>query len=209
MTLRAHAQLSDLDHSALIYHSAHEYVDWLVRFILEGLDRAQPVLVAVPGDRLASLRRALGDAATDVSMADIMGFGRNPGRILAAELAFVERHPGRHVRIVAEPVWEGRTPFEYSACVQHEALANIAFAGLEVTGLCPYDASCLGENVLADVRLTHPQIWQGGSRKHSPEYALDAALEQCNQPLATNPAAVTFTVGDPLPHSPRAGFTVR
>jgi anti-sigma regulatory factor (Ser/Thr protein kinase) len=197
MTLRAHAQLSDFDHSALIYHSEHEYVDWLVRFISEGLDRAQPVLVAVPGDRLASLRRALGDAATDVSMADIMGFGRNPGRILAAELAFVERHPGRHVRIVAEPVWEGRSPFEYSACMQHEALANIAFAGLEVTGLCPYDASCLGENVLADVRLTHPQIWRGGSRKHSPEYALDAALEQCNQPLATNPAAVTFTVCAP------------
>jgi MEDS: MEthanogen/methylotroph, DcmR Sensory domain len=66
MTLRAHAQLSDFDHSALIYHSEHEYVDWLVRFISEGLDRAQPVLVAVPGDRLASLRRALGDAVADL-----------------------------------------------------------------------------------------------------------------------------------------------
>jgi anti-sigma regulatory factor (Ser/Thr protein kinase) len=80
--------------------------------------------------------------------------------------------------------------------MQHEALANIAFAGLNVTGLCPYDASCLGESVLADVRLTHPQIWRGGSRTHSPEYALDAALDQCNQPLATNPAAVTFTVDE-------------
>ena len=51
--------------------------------------------------------------------------------------------------------------------------------------------------VLADVRLTHPQIWQGGSREHSPEYALDAALDQCNQPLVTNPAAVTYTVSEP------------
>jgi anti-sigma regulatory factor (Ser/Thr protein kinase) len=131
-----------------------------------------------------------------VTMADIMGFGRNPGRILAAELAFAERHPGRHVRIIAEPLWVGRAAFEYSACMQHEALANIAFAGVDGTGLCPYDASCLGESVLADVRRTHPQIWRGGSRNHSPEYALDAALDQCNQPLATNPGAVTFTVDD-------------
>jgi anti-sigma regulatory factor (Ser/Thr protein kinase) len=194
MTVRTRAELSAYDHSALLYYSEREYVDWLVRFISEGLDRTQPVLVAVPGDRLTTLRHELGDSAADVTMADIMGFGRNPGRILAAQLAFVERHPGRHVRIIAEPVWEGRTAYEYSACMQHEALANIAFAGLDVTGLCPYDASCLSENVLADVGLTHPQIWRGGSRKHSPEYALDAALDQCNEPLATNPAAVRYTV---------------
>ena len=196
MTLTAQAQLPAFDHSALLYHSEREYVDWLVRFISDGLDRAQPVLVAVPGDRLASLRRALGDAAADVTMVDIMDIGRNPGRILAAQLAFVESHPGQHVRIIAEPVWKGRTPFEYSACMQHEALANIAFDGLDVTGLCPYDASCLGESVLADVCRTHPQIWRGGFRKHSPEYALDVALDKCNQPLTTNPAAVTYTVGE-------------
>jgi anti-sigma regulatory factor (Ser/Thr protein kinase) len=197
MTLTAHAQVSGFDHCALLYHSEREYLHRLLPFISEGLDRAQPVLVAVPGDKLASLRCALGDAARDVTLADIMAIGRNPGRILAAQLAFIERHPGRHVRIVAEPVWAGRTAFEYSACVQHEALANIALAGSEVSGLCPYDASLLDETVLADVGLTHPQIWRGGLRKHSPEYALDAALDQCNQPLATNPAAVTFTVAVP------------
>jgi anti-sigma regulatory factor (Ser/Thr protein kinase) len=197
MTLTAHARVPTVDHCALLYHSEREYVDALLRFISEGLDRAEPVLVAVPGEKLASLRAALGNAAADVTMSDITGFGRNPGRIIAAHLAFVERHPGRHVRIIAEPVWAGRTAFEYSACMQHEALANIALDGLDVTGLCPYDASCLDESVLADVRLTHPQIWQGGSREHSPEYALDAALDQCNQPLATNPAAVTYTVGEP------------
>jgi anti-sigma regulatory factor (Ser/Thr protein kinase) len=182
------------DHSALFYHSEREYVDSLMRFISEGLDRLQPVMLAVPGDRLASLRSALGDAATDVTMADI---GRNPGRILAAQLAFVDQHSGQHVRIIAEPAWGGRTESEYLACMQHEALANIALADSEITGLCPYDASCLDESVLADVRLTHPQIWQGGSRKHCPEYAVDAALDQCNQPLASSPAAVTHTVDKP------------
>jgi anti-sigma regulatory factor (Ser/Thr protein kinase) len=185
------------DHSAFFYHSEREYVDSLLHFISEGLDQLQPVMLAVPGDRLAALRGALGDSTADVTMADITELGRNPGRILAAQLAFVDRYPGQHVRIVAEAAWEGRTASEYLACMQHEALANIAFAESEITGLCPYDASCLDESVLADVRLTHPQIWLGGSRKHCPEYAVDAALEQCNQPLATSPAAVTHTVDKP------------
>jgi anti-sigma regulatory factor (Ser/Thr protein kinase) len=197
MTLTAHARVSGFNHTALLYHSEQEYIDLLGRFIFEGLDRSQPVLVAVPGDNLASLRRALGDAATDVTMADITEFGRNPGRILAAELAFVERHPGQHVRIVGEPVWSGRTAYEYPACVHHEALANIAFADCDATVVCPYDASRLDKSVLADACVTHPLIWQGGSRNNSPEFALDAALEQCNQPLSTNPAAVTYTVDEP------------
>ena len=194
MTLRPHVHRRGYDHSALLYQSEREYVDWLVQFISDGLDLLEPVLLAVPGDKLASLRSALGDAAADVTMADITDFGRNPGRILAGQLAFVERHAGQHVRVIAEPAWAGRSSFEYLACMQHEALANIAFAGSDITGLCPYDASCLDESVLAHVRLTHPEIWTDGSRRHCPEYAVDAALDQCNQPLATSPAAVTHTV---------------
>jgi anti-sigma regulatory factor (Ser/Thr protein kinase) len=197
MTVTTHAHSESYDHSALLYHSEREYVDALVQFISEGLDLLQPVMLAVPGEKLASLRDALGNAATDVTMADITEFGRNPGRILAEELAFVDRHPGQHVRIVAEPAWAGRTDSEYLACMQHEALVSLAFVGAEMTGLCPYDASCLDESVLANVRLTHPEIWLGGSRTHCLEYAVDAALEQCNQPLASSPAAVRYTVEEP------------
>ena len=50
------------DHAALLYHSEREYVDRLVQFISDGLELREPILVAVPGDRLASLRGALGDA---------------------------------------------------------------------------------------------------------------------------------------------------
>lgn len=194
MTLSSHVHRRGYDHSAFFYHSEREYVDRLVQFIEDGLDQGQPILLAVPGDKLASLSSALGHVAVEVTMADITDFGRNPGRILAGQLAFVQRHAGQHVRVVAEPAWAGRSPSEYLACMQHEALANIAFAGSDITGLCPYDASCLDDSVLAHVRLTHPQIWLGGARRHCPEYAVDAALDQCNQPLATSPAAVTHNV---------------
>ena len=197
MTLEALMHRRGFDHSALFYQSEREYVDSLVQFIAEGLTQRQPVLVVVPGDRLDSLRHALGDDADDVTMADMTEFGRNPGRILAGQYSFVERHPDQHVRIVAEPAWAGRTEHEYLACMQHEALANIAFSGSSITGLCPYDASCLNESLLEHVRLSHPQLWQGGSRTHCPEYAVDAALERCNQPLAASPAAVKHTVVQP------------
>ena len=185
------------DHSALFYESESEFVDSVVPFICEGLELQQPVMVGVPADKLAALHDALGGAAADVAMADITELGRNPGRILATQLAFVDRHHDRHVRLIAELAWAGRTAPEYLACMHHEALANIAFAGARVTGLCPYDASGLEDSVLADVRLTHPQIWTAGSRTHCSEYAVDAALDQCNQPLSTNPAAVTHTVEHP------------
>jgi anti-sigma regulatory factor (Ser/Thr protein kinase) len=198
MTLREHVHSRSFDHSALLYRSEREYVDSVMHFITEGLEQRQPVLVVVPGERLLTLLAALGDDADDVTVADMIDFGRNPGRILAGQYSFIERHPDQHVRVVAEPAWAGRTESEYLACMQHEALANIAFAGLAVTGLCPYDVSCLDESVLAHVRLTHPQVWQGGSRRDCPEYAVDAALDQCNQPLDTHPAAVTHTVAQAL-----------
>jgi len=197
MTLRKHVQNQDCDHAAFFYYSENEYVDSLVQFIREGFERLQPVLLAVPGDKLESLRDALGNAADSVTTADITELGRNPGRILAEELAFVDRYPGQHVRIVAEPAWVGRTDSEYLACMQHEALMSLAFVGTEMTGLCPYDASQLDENVLAKVRLTHSQIWMGGLLTDCPEYAVEAALDHCNQPLETHPAAVTHTVERP------------
>ncbi|WP_343710372.1 sensor histidine kinase [Mycobacterium sp.] len=184
------------EHTALLYYSERECLDTLVRFVADGLDRAEPVLVAIPGVKLASLRAALGDVAGDVTMTDITDTGRNPGRVLAAQLAFVARHRHRHVRMIGELVWPGRTDVEYPACLQHEALVNVALAGLDVTGLCLFDGSAFDEDVLADVRRTHPLVWQGGSAAVSGDYSVDAALEQCNQPLSTDPVAVTCTVGE-------------
>ena len=77
-TRKAHVHFRGYDHSALLYHSDREYVDRLVQFIGDGLELSEPTLVAVPGDRLASLRGALGGAGDEVTMADITDFGRNP-----------------------------------------------------------------------------------------------------------------------------------
>ncbi|OBI43720.1 regulator of Sig8 [Mycobacterium kyorinense] len=184
-------------HGALFYCSEREYIDSVVRFVSEWLSVAQPVLVAVPGDKIGLLRDALGPAARKVTMIDITEEGRNPGRLIGLLATFVERHGHQPVRIIGEPIWPERSAVEYPACVQHEALVNVALADQDVTGVCLYDATRLGDGALADARRTHPTIWQDGSAEVNPDYAVDDALAQCNQPLSTSPVAVTSTVCQP------------
>jgi anti-sigma regulatory factor (Ser/Thr protein kinase) len=185
-------------HSALLYHSQQEYLDSVVRFVHDGLARDEAVLIAVPGDKLDLLHDALnargGGFAAELRMADIAEVGRNPSRFMAMEASFADEHPGRRVRIVSQLAFPGRTEDEFVACIEHEALVNRALEGYRATGLCLYDASRLGEDVLADARATHPLLWRCGALHRSAEYAPDEVLERCNQPLAAKPGAVTYMV---------------
>jgi anti-sigma regulatory factor (Ser/Thr protein kinase) len=198
MTTGTDAEQRGFVHSALLYHSQGECLDFVLRFVVDGLAANEPVLVAAPGDNLALLRNALcrecDGIPAELQMADITAAARNPSRFLAMESFFAEQHPDRRVRIVSQLVWPGRTDDEFLACVQHEALVNGALEGHQVMGLCLYDASRLGEDVLAGARATHPQLWRCGSLHRSAEYAPDDALARCNQPLPANPGALTYTV---------------
>jgi anti-sigma regulatory factor (Ser/Thr protein kinase) len=171
-------------HPALFYRSEDEYQATIVPFVTGGLALGQPVAVSVPGPRLRLLREALGPAARDVTLLDMTHEGRNPGRIIARVLRrFADAHPDRHVRIVGEPIWQGRTDTEYPACVQHEALINAAFAGRDVTILCPYDLATLDDTAIADAYVTHPVVWDGNGGVPSDRYDPDAVLDRYNQPL--------------------------
>lgn len=176
--------LDTLVHPALLYATEREYLAALVPFITTGLNRGEPVAVAVPGARLRVLRAALGAAADAVTLVDMAVAGRNPGRIIATVLReFADRHRGRHVRMVGEHVWAGRTDVEYPACMQHEALVNKAFADRDVTILCPYETTGLDDRALADAYATHPVVWAGDERQPSDRYAPDAVFARYNEPL--------------------------
>jgi anti-sigma regulatory factor (Ser/Thr protein kinase) len=212
MTTGTDADHRGLVHFALLYQSLGEYLDFVLRFVVDGLAMNEPVLVAVPGDGLALLRDALSreydGMPTGLHMANITEVARNPSRFLAMETSFAERHPGRRVRIVSQLVWPGRTDDEFVACVQHEALLNRALEGHPVLGLCLYDASRLDDDVLAGARATHPLLWRCGSLHRSAEYAPDDALARCNKPLPANPGAVTYTVRNTADLRPARSFAV-
>ncbi|MDG4533910.1 sensor histidine kinase [Streptomyces sp. AV19] len=178
-------------HPALFYRDPDEYLSAVGAFVRAGLAADEPVAVVVPRVNLELLRGELGDGARAVRFTDMEEAGRNPGRIIPRVLrAFADAHPGRRVRIVGEPVWAGRSPAEYPACVQHEALINHAFAGRPVTILCPYDASRLGPRAVADACATHPLVIDGGRGEPSASYAPDHMVSAYNQPLPDPPDAV-------------------
>lgn len=183
-------------HPALFYRGVHEYLAGTVPFIRGGLDAGEPVAVAVPGPNLDVLRSELGDSAAQVRLMDMTQVGRNPGRIIPMVLRkFADAHPHGRVRIIGEPIWPGRSENEYPACVQHEALINLAFTGRAVTILCPYDAGTLHPRVLADAAATHPVLVDDGGEYDSGEYAPKRVVRAYNVPLAEpadEPAMLAF-----------------
>ncbi len=161
-----------LEHAALFYADDAEYVDGVLGFVREGLERDEPVLVAVPGWNLDLLRDALTPEETPrVRLRDMTVAGRNPGRIIGNVLtAFVREHPDTRVRVVGEPIWAGRTDEEYPACAEHEALINVALGSAPASIQCPYDTSRLPTSVLTDATRTHPTLAAGSERWTSPAY---------------------------------------
>jgi anti-sigma regulatory factor (Ser/Thr protein kinase) len=186
-----------LIHPALFYHDEQSYLADTVPYIHEGIDAGEPVMVAVPPGNLELLRNALGTDSRSVEFHDMTVMGRNPARIIATVLcAFADKHrdAGR-VRIIGEPIWAGRTDDEYPACVQHEALINVALRDSAATVLCPYDTATLAPHVLADARQTHPVIVEYGDWTRSEAYA--------------EPVTLAATFNRRLPEPPRARGTLK
>jgi anti-sigma regulatory factor (Ser/Thr protein kinase) len=183
-------------HPALFYRGVQDYLAGTMPFIREGLKVGDPVAVAVPGPNLRLLRAELGESADQVRLVDMTQAGRNPGRIIPGVLrGFADAHPHGRVRIIGEPIWPGRSDNEYPACVQHEALINLAFTGRAVTILCPYDAEALHPRVLADAAATHPLLIDDEGDRPSAEYAPERIRQVYDVPLpepADQPALLAF-----------------
>lgn len=176
-------------HEALLYRTPAEFVAGILPFVRAGLAAGEPVLVAVPGANLSALRASLNGSAAAIEQVDMVDAGRNPGRIIPGVMfAFAQRHAGTRVRMVGQPIWPGRDVLEYPACVQHEALINLAFAGQDIAILCPYDVSRLGLSMVHDVACTHPTVASGRARTVSPSYRDPlTVVERHNTPLPDPP----------------------
>jgi anti-sigma regulatory factor (Ser/Thr protein kinase) len=108
--------------------------------------------------------------------ADMARVGRNPARIIPFVRRFADRHRGRRLWFVGEPVWAERSEAEYRECVRHEALLNAAFADTSVSLLCPYDVASLDQIAIADAWRTHPVLVDHLGARSSPGYADPAVL---------------------------------
>lgn len=195
------AERERLRHEALYYSHPAEYEKDISGRVQATLSAGDPVLVAVPQPRLDRLRDAIRLACKQggrevephqrVTFVDIAEAGRNPGRLLPQLMqAFVDAYPERRSLIVIEVVWLGRSPDEYAAAVQHEALVNLALARRNVSVLCPYDVGALSPAWIRDAERTHPLLTESGLTRPSPRFD-DAASAAAafHRPLGEPPAS--------------------
>jgi anti-sigma regulatory factor (Ser/Thr protein kinase) len=169
-------------HLALLYRDPAEYAAGVGSFVQDGLDAGEPVMVAVPGDRLEPLRARFG---ASVRFVDMMGLGRNPGRIIPAVAEWLRLEGGGPARFVGEPIWDGRSAVETLEATRHEALLNLAFGAADVEILCPYDALRLDAAVLGDAERTHPLIAYDGEEHACARYAdPETVYAAADHPLA-------------------------
>jgi anti-sigma regulatory factor (Ser/Thr protein kinase) len=182
-----------LRHIALFYNNISNYLFTIHEFVQKAAEQAEPVLVAVPQDKLPSDWQLLADAG--VSVADMRQLGRNPARIIPALRAFADRHPGKRVRYLAESVWPGRPAAEQLAAARYESLVNLAFADAQVTMVCLYDAAALPRTVIASACSTHPTLLSHGRERDSLRYLGPAGYpDGLDEPLPSPPdGAVTLS----------------
>ncbi|NES30940.1 anti-sigma factor RsbA family regulatory protein [Micromonospora terminaliae] len=177
-----------LRHDALFYADDRDYRAAVEEFVEAGRAAGEPVLVAVPTDRLHLVQPLL--APLDgVELADMAVIGRNPAAIIATTLrGFVHRFPGRRVRVVGESLWPGRRPAAYRHCVEHEAIINLGLADQPLTMRCLFDRSRLPAGTLADVAGTHPWLVSGGVARPSAGYRSPrSVLRRLARPLPPPP----------------------
>ena len=150
-----------LRHRALIYRDADEFLAGTAGFLQEALERGEGALAVAGQERIDLLRDALGAQATDVELYDSAAWYSSPLDALARYRAYLEEQlaaGSTWMRIVGEPVWNGRSPAETIEWIRYESIINLVFASAPATIVCPYDAASLPADLLELARCTHPEL---------------------------------------------------
>jgi anti-sigma regulatory factor (Ser/Thr protein kinase) len=186
-------------HEAVFYDGIGAFAQTVLPFVREGVTLGEPVLVAVPPDRIEAVEEELGAASARVSFVDISDVGRNPARIIGVWKRFVAEHRASpSLRGIGEPVWAGRRAVEIEECHLHEGLLNVAFDdGPAWRLMCPYDARALPEAVLGEVLLTHPAVGPAAPPSGSRYQGHARPVQEFSRPLPPAP-----TRADEIPFGP-------
>ncbi|MDL4775670.1 sensor histidine kinase [Actinomadura xylanilytica] len=197
---RAATDRGGLTHQALLYRSDRDFAAAAVPFLRDGRLAGDVLVVIASAAARCLLREQLGAAdAARIEFIDRAEWFRGPMQALASyhDRARGDWWPRGRLRLLAEPVWTGRTPLETCEWKRHEAVLNVVFAGTPTALMCAYDATALPGHVLFDAARTHPELVDGDGVRQSGSFTDPAAFyAECN--------------GRPLPRPPdtaaRRGF---
>jgi MEDS: MEthanogen/methylotroph, DcmR Sensory domain len=164
-------------HQASVYGSQDEFLAMAVPFVEDGLSRGEPVLATTTSANLALLGENLGEGWQRVDQAESAYFGRRTSQRVAAFDRYWRRQApaGGHVRILAEPIWSGRSDHEVAAWARMESTLNVVLSATNIWMICPYDTRVASPEVVAGARRTHPTRMRGITAEPCPEF-IDPAI---------------------------------
>jgi hypothetical protein len=183
-------------HWACVYDSDQQFLRTAVPFLAEGLAAGDPVLAVTTPANLELISAALGPRGGEVDYAESAFFGRRPPQRVAAFYRYWRNHASgssnrsNRVRILAEPVWAGRSTREIAAWTRMESALNVVLAPASISMICPYDTRTLGPEIVAGALRTHPAQIAGSRLSPSADFADPAEFARsCDTgPLPEPPA---------------------
>jgi hypothetical protein len=160
-------------HHACLYGSDDDFLATALPFVADGLRAGEPVLAATTPAHIELLQGELGARAALLDIAETARFGRRPVERVAAFLKYADRRggPGRRTRMIAEPLWAGRTARQIAEWKRMEAGLNVLLADAELWMICPYDTRTVPGHVAASALATHPAQVTGERVTRCPRYA--------------------------------------
>jgi len=185
-------------HVAALYEGEDGFVERTLPFVRDAIAAEEPVLVMTGRAKGRRLAAELNGGADAVEFRDMTDEGRNPACILPIWRDFADRHAGRPVRGVGEPVWPARSPAELGECERHEALLNVAFDDEPPLRLmCPYDTATLRHDAIEGALRTHPYLLEGDCAVDNLEYLAPglapSTLEGALAPAPPSAAVVSIS----------------
>jgi anti-sigma regulatory factor (Ser/Thr protein kinase) len=162
-----------LIHQALVFDSPSAFLAGAVPFVTEGVQRDDSVLAVTSAENEELLREHLEGETRRVTFLPASGWFDSPGRTLNAHHRRIDALPGTTgiLRVLGEPVWDGRDPLETSEWGRYESVMNVALAGARAWLMCGYDSRTLPAEIVDDARRTHPTLAVGTGSETSATYA--------------------------------------
>jgi transcriptional regulator with XRE-family HTH domain len=163
-----------LRHSAFTYSADEEFQRTMGSYLAEGVEQPDAMLALTTAHNIGLLRDALGEDARHVSFVESSEWLTTPDEGLRELRAFRDgqlRDGAVWLRLIAEPIWDGRSESEARLWTRFESLLNLIFRDSPMTLVCPYDTRLVTAEILREVRLTHPHLLTSAGRAESPAYS--------------------------------------
>jgi transcriptional regulator with XRE-family HTH domain len=163
-----------LEHSAFLYSSDEQFEATMGSFLTDGLERSEATLAVTTSGNIELLRSRLGRDADKVRFVESSDWLTSPPNAAHEFRSFTDSNleaGATWVRMLAEPIWSGRSDSEVRLWTQFESLVDVLFGNYPVTFVCPYDERTVPAEVVRGAHATHSHLLHDAGISESPDYA--------------------------------------